>query len=349
MNLLPEYIDGAIKDGIVIRCHPFCSKNCTSKKCADHYAKIKVGANGIYACPHGLSTMVLSDDRGQRIFTSLKEKETYNHPKVNQLRPKDYTIGPKLEYEKLLSLAEISINIEREKSIAISSQNETNNLLHEIRKINAQIKNTCDLIDISEISNDELLTYIENIHVCSYLIYNRFQYYDSVVNPSLNQGSNYTGVIFQKFDKMRKLFKGYLRKNVWISLNTQSRFEYPIFPTFETLLFIILENAIKYSLNGNPVNVNFKEVFNNTLYVSISSLSPYCTPEELVKICDRGYRGDEAKKTTVSGQGLGLNFARNICEEHQIKLEFSSEYKTTINSVKYGTFVVTLTFKKSEN
>jgi heat shock protein HtpX len=50
------------------------------------------------------------------------------------------------------------------------------------------------------------------------MISNRFSYSDSVLNPTLSAGSFYPAVIFKKFDKMRKLLKGYLRKNVWITI-----------------------------------------------------------------------------------------------------------------------------------
>ena len=180
------------------------------------------------------------------------------------------------------------------------------------------------------------------------MISNRFSYFDSVLNPSLSVGSPYPAVIFKKFDKMRRLLKGYQRKNVWITIDSpiQSDFRYNIYPTFETLLFIILENAIKYSPSGKPVEVTFSEDA-HILDVTIRSIGPYCDENELMHLCDKGFRSENAKIAQEVGQGFGLNFAQKICAAHKIGLTFDCTYSHKNHGIKYGTFSVCLHFDSS--
>ena len=186
---------------------------------------------------------------------------------------------------------------------------------------------------------------LKNAHVSSFMISNRFSYFDSILNPTLSVGSSYPAIIFKKFDKMRKLLRGYLRKNVWISIEspTQSDYRYSVYPTFETLLFILLENAIKYSPNNQPVDVIFEEK-KCQLDVTIKSIGPYCDENEIVHLCDKGFRGENARMVQSTGQGFGLNFAQKICVDHNIGIAFDSTYLKKDHGVKYGTFRVRLHF-----
>lgn len=227
-------------------------------------------------------------------------------------------------------------------------------LLHETRSLNGQIKNSIDLLwetnfDEACIDHDTMVETLKNAHVSSFMISNRFSYFDSILNPTLSMGSTYPAVIFKKFDKMRKLLRGYQRKKVCISIvsPTQSDYRYNIYPTFETLLFIVLENAIKYSPNNNPIEVIFEEK-EHLLDVTIKSIGPYCDENEILHLCDKGFRSENARIVQSTGQGFGLNFAKKICLAHNIGITFDSVYLNKDHGVKYGTFSVRLHFDNSE-
>lgn len=229
---------------------------------------------------------------------------------------------------------------------------EINDLLHETRTLNGRVKTTIDSLwenseDETSISREELLTTLKNAHVSSHMISNRFAYFDSILNPSLSTISPYSAVVFKKFDKMRKLLKGYLRKNVWISLNSPSQcnYRYQIYSTFEILLFIVLENAIKYSVDNRSVDVDFEEN-GNILNVQIKSLGPYCDENEILHLCEKGFRGTNAQAIQPKGHGFGLNFAKQICVDHNIDISFESIYSHKDHGVNYGTFNVKLHFEQ---
>lgn len=351
MALIPLMNNGKLEDGAYIHLLPFCKNNCTKEKCANHYKRLSKSEPGVYQCPYGLSSIVYSMPTEKLIFTGLRIKGTYDKKKAKVTECDRVIFNPQISEENCMAIAtEIAKGIAENTTLQKKFE-AINDLLHETRTLNRNIKNSIDEIwdaqkNEEDIENDTLLTLLKNAHVNSYMIYNRFSYFDSILNPTLSVGSPYSHVIFKKFDKMRKLLKGYKRKNVWINLdpkNQRSDYRYPILPTFEILLFILLENAIKYSPDDLPVNVDFEES-RSILDVTISSLGPYCDENEILLLCQKGYRGEQAKVIEEQGQGFGLSFAKQIAESHKIEISFESKYSHKDRGIKFGTFSVHLHF-----
>ncbi len=350
MRLIPIFEGNIVKDGCYIRMLPFCVKNCTSEKCQKHYLQLKGKSEGFYTCPYGMSSLVLNDDNNQYIFSCLRERKSYNKERAKIISTSENVFNPVMGEEQLVSLAKREIEADHDKAEYSSKISEVNDLLHETRKYNGEIKTLCDLVwetSPDEIYNiDDLINRIRNIHTYSFMVYNRFLYFDTVVNPGLSLGNPYRAIIFKKFDKMRKLLKEYSRKNVRISLDTPSTYSYMIYPSFETLLFILLENDIKYSPDGKTINVNFASLSENCLDVTIESIGPFCHSSEIEKLGSKGFRSEQAKLMDKSGQGIGLHFAKQICDLHMIDISYSSEYKYKDHGVVYGTFMIKLHFDK---
>ena len=351
MTLLP-YLnsDGKIEDGALIHALPFCKKHCSRGKCKTYYENMATSASGCYCCPYGLSSYVHITQTSRIIFTGLRIRGYYNKNKAQTTISSEIVYNPIIPLQICNSIiAEMSASIIEKQNLEAKLE-AIRDLLHEARSLNGQIRNSIDLLwenndDENSIDYSTMLETLTNVHVCSLMISGRFSYFDSIINPSLSLGSPYPAVVFKKFDKMRKLLKGYQRKNVWISINSpfQSDYKYQIYPTFETLLFILLENAIKYSPENKSVDVNFDER-GSILDVTIKSIGPYCDENEILHLCDRGFRGENARIAQEKGQGFGLSFAKQICENHNIGISFNSVYSYKDHGVKYGSFTVTLHF-----
>jgi len=340
--LLPEYTENGFVDGTFIHATSFCLHRHQCEKCKKYYEQLFAQSGGFYMCPYGMTSFVYTDKNAKHVFTGLRVKGYYKkqYTPIEKREPDKY--NPLLEQSDILTL----INSIIDSQIKIEA---VDDVLHETRKLNGQIKNICDAIwedyaSTSEFDAAYLDEQLNSIHVCSYMIYNRFSYFDTIINPKLYIGDPYEAVIFKKFDKMRKLMKGYLRKNVWITISPNSFYKYKIYPTFETLLFIIFENAIKYSPDNSPVNVEFSEPHLGVLDVKIDSIGPYCEENEIVHLADKGFRSESARMLNTSGQGFGLSFAKEVCEKHRIGIRFSSMYSHKDHGVKYGHFSVNLHF-----
>ena len=351
MPLLPQIEKGRIVDGTYLHAMPYCLSHCKNKECTDFYNRMQSAPTGFYQCPHGMSAYVCNVENVKYVFSGLRIHGTYNKKLAKVTQTSSNIYNPVLSTTEIEALASAEISLEKEKRILSHTTTEINDLLHETRKLNGQIKNICDIFwdtnSDEEFDSSELLSAMRNIHVCSYLVYNRFQHLDSMLNPELSLGDPARVIVYKKVDKMRKLLKGFSRKNVWISIDSPSTFYYNVYPTFETLLFILFENGIKYSPEGKPVSVNFNEVGTNQLDVTISSIGPHCSNEEIQSLGSKGFRGENAKLLDSTGQGIGLNFAKKICAMHNIDISFSSRYSHKDHGVKYGIFTVTLHFDSS--
>lgn len=356
MSFLP-YIDetGNLIDGACFHLIPFCIKNCLRGKCKDYYATLKDAKAGSYRCPYGLSSYVYSSPMGRMIFSGLRIKGKYDKTKAKNIRTPECVFNPIVSEDVCSSIVHEAIFSECEKRELEEKLEAIQDLLHETRSLNGRIKVLIDSLWESNLDEDnieraKLFETLKSVQVSSVMISNRFSYFDSVLNPTLLAGEAYPAVVFKKFDKMRKLLRGYLHKNVWISIDSpiQSDYRYRVYPTFETLLFILLENAVKYSPEGKPVEVYFEEN-KNLLDVTIKSIGPYSDDNEILHLCEKGFRGENAKIAQDNGQGFGLNFAKKICKAHEIDISFQSVYSHKDHGIKYGDFIVHLHFNNQEH
>jgi signal transduction histidine kinase len=94
------------------------------------------------------------------------------------------------------------------------------------------------------------------------------------------------------------------------------------------LLYILLDNAIKYSPHQSEVHLHSKPVIHNAIsYIRIivADSGPGIAPEYQNKIFHRFFRVDEARSRDVEGSGLGLAIAQYIVEAHKGNIFVQSE------------------------
>lgn len=78
----------------------------------------------------------------------------------------------------------------------------------------------------------------------------------------------------------------------------------------------ILGNAVKYSVEGNDVNINLHEN-EKKLIISFENIVDNFSEENIEKVFNRFYRTDESRNSETSGSGLGLAIAKSIVELHE--------------------------------
>lgn len=96
------------------------------------------------------------------------------------------------------------------------------------------------------------------------------------------------------------------------------------FNSLERAFQAILNNAIKFSINGGVVQVN---VDHNPAYVwvSIQDQGIGIPDEDLPQIFNRFWRREEYEGHLFGGVGLGLSIARQVIEQHGGEIEVKSE------------------------
>lgn len=349
-NILPIYRKGMgeISNGIDIIVPSFCKKNCEkNKKCKQYYKKLENAKPGLYQCPYGFSSYAFQIEEDTHIFTCLRVEGTYN---AKILLPKIKNEG---KHYREISIAMLEQYAEAYRQFWLN-QNKydkykqfIDDIFHDVRKFNQQIKIKNDrLYQKSQSSKKfgEILELSKSIHVISWFLTLRLNNHDFLYNKEMMKAdvpSDYN--IYKIVDKVRICIKDRAEvKNIKFNMSAHRQFRnMKAYDCIQLLPFLILDNAIKYSPNGETINIVFTEK-ENQQHVRISSLGPVVPEGELEKICNQGYRGEEAEKLTEDGMGIGLYTAKCICEINDIKIEVDSgkEIKKRIGNINYSEFTV---------
>ena len=115
-----------------------------------------------------------------------------------------------------------------------------------------------------------------------------------------------------------------------------------IFGNLESLsqvLFIFLDNAIKYSPKGSEINL-IGEKEEDTFVFSVVDRGNGIADKDMPKIFERLYRGDINRSSKIPGHGLGLALAKEIANANQAGLSVSN------NQDKGATFSLILSLHR---
>ncbi|MDN3017293.1 ATP-binding protein [Paenibacillus sp. BSR1-1] len=103
------------------------------------------------------------------------------------------------------------------------------------------------------------------------------------------------------------------------------------------LLYILLDNAIKYTPNEGKVKLFLSEE-GQELGIAVQDTGIGIEREEIKQIFERFYRSDKSRSRQMGGHGLGLSIAKWIVDTHKGTIKVSSEIG------KGSTFIVRIPF-----
>lgn len=237
--------------------------------------------------------------------------------------------------EERKTLKETEENLRQEKSFVFD-------LIHELKKINQRIdvnveqaNNALSTIIDSDNNSSEYVesayTLLENtcksIESLSSLSNLRMELYEYLTSPDVFLCMEPRRIhIYKKFEKIYKSINGgndNSVKSFKLGGNSFGRFSSP--QILQIAIFIILENAWKYSPSSKDIIINFSES-NSTLTVDIINWGPVVQPSEINALTQRGYRGIAAQKeTNIEGKGLGLSIAEDIFKNCNVEMIINTE------------------------
>ena len=89
--------------------------------------------------------------------------------------------------------------------------------------------------------------------------------------------------------------------------------------SIRNLISILLDNAIKYSLENSHINICLKE-HSHSIKLEIKNKCNFMSKTETDKLFDRFYRSDNSRSRETGGNGIGLSIAKSITELHKGKI-----------------------------
>lgn len=92
------------------------------------------------------------------------------------------------------------------------------------------------------------------------------------------------------------------------------------------LITLLMDNAVKYSPEGEAVNIELRRHGRGVL-LRISNLAPHLTDEAAGRLFERFYRADQARSSS-GGFGIGLSVAEAIVGSHKGKISAEKQGNT---------------------
>ncbi len=95
-------------------------------------------------------------------------------------------------------------------------------------------------------------------------------------------------------------------------------------PLVEQAVVNLLDNAIKYSFEGNPVRLAAQRD-NGELVLTVTDRGCGIASEHLPRLFERFYRTDKARSRALGGTGLGLAIVKHIAQAHGGRVSVDSD------------------------
>ncbi len=89
---------------------------------------------------------------------------------------------------------------------------------------------------------------------------------------------------------------------------------------FERAVSNLVHNAVAHGREGGHVAVAL-EIVGDRFRVRVLDDGPGVSDEELVRLAERSYRTEAARRRHPTGTGLGLSIAKEVCERHGFEFE----------------------------
>ena len=351
LAMVPIYRQGLNEhsDGIELGVPTFCAKKCTmGSKCEDFYRRI-IGEQGIQTCPYGFNAYVFTYNDESVIFSCLCIEGYYDKkrtsPKLKQENKNSFRVLQKDEVERY---AELYKRYADNNSKYEAYQGFVNNIFHDLRKFNAQLKAKSDAIyrraESSIKNRHDFMSNAQSIRELCWFITLRLNCYDFMNNEELLSASPMsTYNVYRAFDKVRMCINERAsQKNIKMRLYAERDCSnIKAYDCIELLPVIFLDNAIKYAPDNTTIDIQFIEK-NNKQLIIVKSIGPILLECERNKVFQRGYRGVNCQKLTDDGMGIGLSTAKKICDLHGIDIEISSstDILKKVGNIEYSEFCV---------
>jgi len=326
--------DRKLYDGFLIKQPQYCRRQCTSRDCISS----DVIREKHYVCSKGFSCYAITHNDESFYFNGLIVTKLNKTIKSGKRKVYSQNVTNEEDVIAFISkLHELKISILQ---VISSSINNSISFLHDVKTSLGLVMNSAQNIfqdAQGETFDEKVENADENVRHLFYavdLLNDQLQFVDVVANPDrISYGRKRRTAIYKLFHKMVRLFQQRaVRRNIDIKLRGHSLKEIYANESIQFLPLILLDNAVKYSLDGREIIVEINDS-EDGVSVKVSSYGPIVQSDECEKIFDKHFRGKNASSFSSQGIGLGLFIAQKIAQAHNFNICYhgiSNETKTKV-------------------
>jgi len=305
------------ESGFAVSTPDSCIKNWGKGKCADYYrslAEQRDGADLLTQCPYGFSTLCVFVGDGSVAITALVPfpRTECDGERMMAKRHPDNKIAVARARLVAEGLRSIVCRI-RESEQEVHSQ--TIMSLHEVRKLNGEVKRTAERLlhssDVSAISKG-----LNTIHRASDLMSQMFTMVEMLANEDLTDiEADKPCELYPLFDKARRIYTSG-RESARVAIEAVP-FGYPgpvlaCESTLPLIASVLVNNAIKYSVPGALVSITVRRsAYQGFAEVAVSNRSR-CSVPLTEQVFAKGVR----LAADDDGSGHGLFLAQKVARQH---------------------------------
>lgn len=203
--------------------------------------------------------------------------------------------------------------------------------LHEITRWASQVHTIAQRMLVKDKNIDFAANFqsaskdLRSLFKASEMLVDSFDYLGIYFNPSSAAFGRKRPVdLYKLVDKIRIILMeaegAALNKKIYIS--GELRRSIDLYESFKIIPFCLLQNAIKYSFDGE-INISFSSSI-NSIEMAVESSGPPILDDEKLKIFEKGYRGARSKEMHHEGIGVGLYIAKIVADAHDIQIKVRS-------------------------
>lgn len=315
--------DGNLFSGHQIS-HPKKCTKCTTRCCKSLGEDSQIPLSH-FICENGLSVFAIQSDGIRLIVNGVLENqlnEICPKPTRKSLRSNKIRLEDMQRWLDSLSSIRSTITqlIEHQVEQTIASLHDVRTAVNLVYR-NAESTISCYPGETFDEKVQGAPNHLKDLLLSVGMLATRFAASSIVANPqAVRMGAKRRGPVYKIFHKMVRLFFAIAnRRNVYINLSGSSFNQPFVYDSIEVLALVLIDNAVKYSVQGRQVNVKINDD-GNGVYVVIESVGPGVKESEQDLIFTKRYRTAEAKAYSSDGAGLGLYIASLIAEAHDTKI-----------------------------
>jgi light-regulated signal transduction histidine kinase (bacteriophytochrome) len=333
------------QDGIINPLTETCRKNLRERRevCMRHYRAItasSAGVSSIFQCPFGFSTIPFKASGMYAAMTGFVPfpRQGGAPEKIVANRHKEARVSVEGVRRAILGVIKAHARFQEIEQSVIQNYSMA---LHEIRKLNRNVKQNAERLCKQESPNDlekarkELVTILKSSEMMSA----EFDVIEVLANANqVELPLDTTAEPYRLFDKFVKIYRSQLTGSRQLLMKSEDGYRPRIAACEKTLHIlpsVFIENAMKYSAPGTVIRVSIESDPNDSrscvILVESESEGQQILDD---RIFQKGFRAATGRQ---DGSGIGLYVAQLIAKQHNTVI--------TVQSLPIGPTRVRHTFR----